>query len=87
MAQHLAVLLCMTALLSVVSAASVGPASAPNLFKLRSNLKTYENSLAPSGTKKMKYFTSRVNADEELLCLRMRFGPCVCFPDIRRFDA
>ena len=76
MARPLHVLLRMTALVSAVSAASVGPSSAPSLLQLRSNLnKGHRSNLVPSRTSKMEYFTSPVNANEEVLCLRMRCDP------------
>jgi hypothetical protein len=45
------------------------------MLKLRSNLATHHtNNLAPEKAKTLEYFTEKVSADEEMLCLRIRGG-------------
>jgi hypothetical protein len=74
MPRHFSVLACMAALtISAAAAATVAPGSSPSLLKLRSNLKTERvDRLSPVKANSAEYFTSKVNANEEMLCLRMR---------------
>jgi hypothetical protein len=67
-------LACMAALaVSAAAAAPVASGAAPSLLKLRSNLKTLRaDRLSPSKADGVEYFTSKVDANEEMLCLRMR---------------
>ena len=76
MPRHFSVLACMAALtLSVADAAPVASGAAPSLLKLRSNLKTVRaHRLSPGKANGVEYFTSKVDANEEMLCLRMRSG-------------
>jgi len=76
MPRHFSVLACMAALtISAAAAATVAPGSSPSLLKLRSNLKTERvDRLSPVKANSAEYFTSKVNANEEMLCLRMRGG-------------
>jgi hypothetical protein len=69
-------LACMAALaVSAAAAAPVASGAAPSLLKLRSNLKTLRaDRLSPSKADGVEYFTSKVDANEEMLCLRMRSG-------------
>jgi len=69
-------LACMAALaVSAAAAAPVASGAAPSLLKLRSNLKTLRaDRLSPSKADGVEYFTSKVDANEEMLCLRMRGG-------------
>ena len=65
----------MAALMAAASAATVGHTSATSMLKLRSNLATHRtNNLAPEKATTLEYFTEKVSADEEMLCLRMRGG-------------
>jgi len=73
MARHYAVLACMAVLVTQSTAASVSPGSAPSMLKLRSNLRTHSASkLTPRTAGGAEYFTSPVDKDEEMFCLRMR---------------
>jgi hypothetical protein len=74
MPRHFSMLACMAALaVSAAAAAPVASGAAPSLLKLRSNLKTLRaDRLSPSKADGVEYFTSKVDANEEMLCLRMR---------------
>ena len=73
MARHFAVLACMAAVVTTATAASLGPASAPSMLKLRSNLSNQRAiKLTPNQADSAEYFTTPVDKDEEMLCLRMR---------------
>lgn len=76
MARHFAVLACMAAVVTTATAASLGPASAPSMLKLRSNLSNQRDiKLIPKKADSAEYFTTPVDKDEEMLCLRMRSSP------------
>ena len=74
MARLFSVLGCMAALtIAAATAAPIASTSAASMLKLRSNLHNQRTDrLSPVKTKAAEYFTSEVNAQEEMFCLRMR---------------